>query len=46
LTAHALKGDQEKYLKAGCDDYISKPVKMEALVKQVENFVDSGSKNR
>ncbi|MCP5108762.1 MAG: response regulator, partial [bacterium] len=39
LTAHALKGDQEKYIKAGCDDYISKPVKVEALVERINAFL-------
>jgi CheY-like chemotaxis protein len=37
VTANALQGDKEKCLVAGMDDYISKPFKMEDLVKALEN---------
>lgn len=38
MTAHAMKGDREKYLGAGMDGYISKPVQKEALWDLVEEF--------
>jgi CheY-like chemotaxis protein len=35
LTAHAIKGDAEKYIGAGFNDYISKPVKLEAIAETI-----------
>jgi len=39
LTAHAMKGDMEKALAAGCDGYIPKPIDVRELPKQIEHFL-------
>ncbi len=45
LTAHAMKGDREQFLKAGCDDYISKPINTRLLAELVENYLSKGLAN-
>ncbi|MBF0445102.1 MAG: response regulator [Magnetococcales bacterium] len=38
LSAHAMKGDKEKSLAAGCDDHITKPISKKKLLEVIEGF--------
>ncbi len=47
MTAHAMKGDRERCLKAGMDDYVSKPIEPQEMFKVIEKWTKlSGKKGR
>jgi CheY-like chemotaxis protein len=41
LSAHAMAGDREKAMKAGCDDYDTKPVELPRLLDKVAKMLES-----
>lgn len=39
LTAHAMRGDKDRFLEAGCDGYISKPIDVKTFLSSIEQFI-------
>jgi CheY-like chemotaxis protein len=44
LTAHAMVGDREKAIAAGCDDYDTKPVEFQRLLEKIEAILGKGTR--
>ena len=41
LTAHAMDGDREKAIEAGCDDYDTKPINFSGLLEKMSKLIQS-----
>jgi CheY-like chemotaxis protein len=44
MTAHAMVGDKERFLQAGMDSYIAKPLQVEALFTAISNVMSPAAK--
>lgn len=43
LTSHAMAGDREQALAAGCDDYDTKPIELPRLLEKIEKHLNKGT---
>lgn len=39
LTAHAMRGDKDRFLEAGCDGYISKPIDVKTFLDSIRKYL-------
>lgn len=45
LTAYAMKGDKEKFIEAGCDGYLAKPISTRELPEMIAEMLQQRQKN-
>ncbi len=43
LTAHAMAGDKERAMQAGCDDFDTKPIELPRLLEKIEALLKKGT---
>lgn len=40
VSAFAMRGDEERIRKCGCEDYLSKPIKISKLIETIEHYIN------
>ncbi len=46
LTAHAMEGERQKCLEAGCDDFDTKPIEFKRLLEKINHWIEISAANK